>query len=290
LRCLHGDLLVGGSSAFATATARAAGSYESYCRGASVRVVMTNSQQGTEQLRDSMTGGETAQRVALSEGKANESIVRDTAVKLVAIVPYTVVLNRAVYPTATGPVDLTTDQVRKVFDGRHKTWREIDSRFADIEIKIVARGQSGSRIAFERYVLGDGMQARPQGPRTSSNCLTKDYASPDTFLCEESTTSLALDRVAGLDGAVGYADTPDAQRASRVILANIDGRDSGLQNILAGYPFWTVEYAYVDGRKPAEQSIAAAFVDYLTSTDRAKDIAAAGYPPCGTNAALCERR
>lgn len=290
LRCVGGDLLVGGSSAFATAAARIAGSYESYCPTTSVQVVTTNSRQGLEQLRDSMGGADKAHRVALSDGKADESLVREAAAKPVAIVPYTIVLNRAVYPTATGQVDLTLDQVRKVFDGRQKTWREIDDRFADIEIRIVARGQSGSRITFERYVLGDGVQARPQGPPTSSNCSTKDYTSPNTFLCEESTTSLALGEVARLDGAVGYADTPDAARSAGVILASIDGRDSGLQNIMAGYPFWTVEYAYHDGRESTERSVAAAFVEYLTSASQAESIATAGYPPCGTNTALCERR
>jgi phosphate transport system substrate-binding protein len=280
--------VVGGSSAFATATAQVAGAYESYCGNSRVQVVPSNSQQGMEQLHATVAGQDIASRVAMSDGRADSTLTGGTQEKAVAIVPYTIVLNQKVFPTATGPVVLSMAQVRRIFDGHRKSWHDVDPRFADLEVKIVARGQSGSRIAFERYVLGDGRTQTPQGVRTSSNCVDQDYtANGATFLCEESSTDAVIDRVSTLDGAVGYADAPDVGRiGTGLIRVRLDDRGTTIQDIDAGYPFWTVEHGYYR----SGSTLPAAFVAYLASADRAPALAAAGYPPCSVDAALCAQR
>ncbi|WP_203841166.1 PstS family phosphate ABC transporter substrate-binding protein [Winogradskya humida] len=284
-----GELVVAGSSAFATAAAQADGSYSTYCRSATVRVAPSNSQQGLLDLRDGIAAKSKEHRVAMADGLADPSVTAGMAERAIAIVAYTIVVNRKVFPGATGPVRLTTTQVRAIFGGRQRTWRDIDPRFAALPVKIVARGQSGSRNAFERYVLGDGTKPSSQGPRTSTNCVDQDYAGSDqTFLCEESSTGAVLDRASRLDGAIGYADAPDAARAGGTLLTvALDGRGSGLVDIGGGYPFWTVEHAYF---RAGGDPLAVDFVDYLTGRTQEPALQNAGYPPCSANQQLCGSR
>ncbi|GIH20581.1 PstS family phosphate ABC transporter substrate-binding protein [Rugosimonospora africana] len=287
--CSKGSLVVGGSSAFATATAQVAGSYSSYCTRAAVQVMPSNSQQGMDDLQASIAGNHKQQRVAMSDGRADPSVTAGTAEHAVAIVPYAIVLNPKVFAGATGPVNLSTAQVREIFGGTQKTWRDIDPRFAPLPVKIVARGQSGSRIAFERYVLGNGVQQSSQGQRTSTNCVDQDYVGNNqTFLCEESSTGAVIDRVRQLDGAVGYADAPDVTAAGASLLTvALDGHGDGLPDIVGGYPFWTVEHAYF---RANGDELAANFVDYLTSPAQESALQTGGYPPCSANRKLCATR
>jgi phosphate transport system substrate-binding protein len=153
----------------------------------------------------------------------------------------------------------------------------------------VARGQSGSRNAFERYVLGNGTQQASQGQRTSTNCVDQDDVDKTkTFLCEESSTAALLSRVSRLDGAIGYADAPDAARANAsLLIATLDGRTSTIPDIAGGYPFWTVEHAYY---RAEGAELAANYADYLTSSAQEKALQNDGYPPCSSTVELCRSR
>jgi phosphate transport system substrate-binding protein len=287
--CSKGTLVVGGSSAFATASAQVAGSYSTYCPHATVSVLASNSGQGMTDLQASIANNEKVQRIAMSDGLADDSITAKTTERAVAIVPYSIILNKDVYPAADDTVKLTVTQVRQIFDGKQKNWRDVDPRFADLPIRIVARGQSGSRNAFERYVLGNGTQQASQGQRTSTNCADQDDVDKTkTFLCEESSTAAVISRVSRLDGAIGYADAPDAtQSNASLLIAMLDGRTSTVQDIAAGYPFWTVEHAYYRAEGSA---LAANYADYLTSSAQETALRNDGYPPCSSNKALCKLR
>ncbi|WP_203819752.1 PstS family phosphate ABC transporter substrate-binding protein [Paractinoplanes ferrugineus] len=287
--CSRGTLVVGGSSAFATASAQVAGSYSSYCTQATVSVRTGNSGQGLAELQAGITANDKVQRVAMSDGLADDSVTARTAQRAVAVVPYSIVVNQKVFPAAGGTLSLTIAQVRRVFDGRQKSWADVDPRLADLPVRIVARGQSGSRNAFERYVLGNGRQQASQGQRTSTNCADQDDVDKSkTFLCEESSTSAVVSRVGQLAGAIGYADAPDATRSNaRLLIVTLDGRAGTIQDITAGYPFWTVEHAYyrADGA-----ALAANYADYLTSPAQGAALRNAGYPPCSAHQELCKSR
>jgi phosphate transport system substrate-binding protein len=281
---------VGGSSAFATAVGQAAGSYTSHCQEATIRIAVSNSRHGLEQLRDA-TPVDASARLAFSDGPADQNTFPGLVGRAVAIVPYTIVVNPEVVPPGVDKLALTRQQIRQVFDGRQKTWRDVDQRLRSIPIKIVGRGQSGTRDVFERYVLGDGRTPRPQGTRTSSECVSLDYVANATILCEESTTAGLLRRVAEVPGAIGYADTPDAVAAEpKVALVRLDNRSATPDDIRAGYPFWTIEFVYRRGGQHADGSLAAAFVDHLTSDIEADVLGSSGYPPCSQHADLCRQR
>ncbi|MEO3818978.1 substrate-binding domain-containing protein [Plantactinospora sp. B24E8] len=288
-RCVEGTLDVGGSSAFGTAASRVIGSYTAYCEDATIRLSVSNSQHGLEQLRDLPNGDQS--RVALSDGPADPNVFPGLVERAVAIVPFSVV----VHPSVTGPgvdsLTLSTTQLRRIFDGRQKTWRDVDPRLSPVPVRIVGRGQSGSRVAFERYVLGDGRTPRSQGERTSSDCVNRTYASEATILCEESTTAGLLRRVTEVEGAIGYADAPDAQQAQpAVVPVRLDGRDTTPADIGAGYPFWTVEYVYRRQQSTGVASLASSVVDYLTGDAQANVLTATGYPACAHHAEICARR
>ncbi|MEU6075349.1 substrate-binding domain-containing protein [Micromonospora sp. NPDC047074] len=288
-RCAEGDLVVGGSSAFATAIGQAAGSYSSYCGRARIRIATSNSRQGLEQLRDA-TPAEAAGRLAFSDGPAEPGAFPGLVERAIAIVPYTIVVHPSVVPAGVDRLTLTRQQVRAVFDGRQKTWRDLDRRLPPIPVKIIGRGQSGTRDVFERHVLGDGRVPRPQGTRTSSDCVSLDYAANASILCEESTTAGLLRRVAEVPGAIGYADAPDATSEPGVAPVSLDDRNGTVADIRAGYPFWTVEFVYRRGTPAEDRSLAAAFVDHLAGDVEAAVLGSSGYPPCSRHADLCRRR
>ena len=210
-----------------------------------------------------------------------------------AVVPFTVVVNPRVRPDPRDrePLDLTLGQLRKIFDGNQKSWRDNDPRLADIPIRIIGRGgDSGSRAAFERYVLGDGSRSRSQGLLTSSDCVNRnDSTSSATTLCEKGTTTSLLDRVAEVPGAIGYADLADALRAEGVVPVRIDGRAAMPDDLREGYPFWTVEYVYRRADLPSD-SLPVAFVNYLLADAQLAALAADGHLPCRTVPEICAQR
>ena len=128
-----------------------------------------------------------------------------------------------------------------------------------------------------------------QGQRTSTNCVEQDDVDKTkTFLCEESSTAAVISRVGQLDGAIGYADAPDATQANAsLLIATLDGRTSTIQDITAGYPFWTVEHAYY---RAENAELAANYTDYLTSPAQETALANTGYPPGRSNEQLCQSR
>jgi phosphate transport system substrate-binding protein len=286
--CRSGELDVDGSSAFGATAGHASGLYETYCRDAKVRVTVSNSQFGLERLANA--GPDRAGKLlALSDGPAPQPNGFDG--QRVAIIPFTLVVNAALVKPEIGRLDLTRAQVRDIFDGRLTTWREVDRRLDPLPIVVVARTGSGSRAAFQRYVLGDGRNSRLQPGQTSTDCRRRDDGSPTgTVLCEQGTTAGLLQRVAEIPGAIGYADAPDVPRIGVGTLeARFEGREATLDGIRGGYPFWAVEYAYTR-REAAPDSLARAFAGYLAGEDQAESLATAGYPPCVRYAQLCRTR
>jgi phosphate transport system substrate-binding protein len=289
LSCVPGSLTVAGSSAFGLATTQVAGSYTAFCPESTINVAPTGSIAGLRSLRYAPES-ERPNRLAMADGLATEfPELRDHPV---AIMPFTLVANVSV------PVDnLTSRQVRDIFTGKVTRWSQITNRPEDsYQISVVGRSESsGTRRTLERYVLSAGVSAVSQGPSTSDSCRERRQGESDTapILCERETTSELIDKIAQLDYAIGYADVPDAKRRPGIKMITLNGHGTTLDDIRSGYPFWTVEYVYSYGPLVSD-SLASAFVDYLSSEDGGNTMAAFGYATClphsDDTADLCNSR
>jgi phosphate transport system substrate-binding protein len=213
-------------------------------------------------------------RLAFSDGMADEFAYPSLAARPVAIIPFTFVANEKV------PVDtLSLGQVRAIFTGKVSHWSEITGNPKDTaEIHVIGRtSSSGTRRAMERYVLG---ALGTQAPVTSDSCLDpRPGQKVLALVCEKQTTLELVNKVAAVDSAIGYADVSDVNRITGVKHVRLDGRDATLNDIRAGYPFWTVEYIYSYGSLKGG-SLAAAFADYLSSREGSDIIASFQYYSC----------
>jgi phosphate transport system substrate-binding protein len=76
------------------------------------------------------------------------------------------------------------------------------------------------------------------------------------------------------------------KQTSGVKAVSLDGHNSTLSDILAGYPFWTVEYLYSHGPlKPG--TLSASFAAYLGSPESSSAMASFQYYACRNATNLC---
>jgi phosphate transport system substrate-binding protein len=271
-QCATGKLSVEGSSAFVPIIAGIAAEYHGQCDGAVITTRATGSVTGVRALAPVDAAGKDELAV-LSDGRSGEA-GPDLAAKAVAVVVYSLVVNRA-----AGVDRLTTQQVKDIFSGRVRNWDQLRPG-PSVPIGIVGRGQeSGTRKTFERKVLG-GAEDR----LTSDSCRRpeRDPAAATTR-CERGTTAEVLTEVAAVPGAIGYADVPAAKTAAardqQVSVVQLDGHYPDVTTLDAGYRFWTVEYLYTKG-VPANGSVLKHFLDYLASPAARAELQDAGYTPC----------
>lgn len=287
--CVPGTLSVEGSSALGPAVTKSAGAYTALCSGAFINVDTFGTSIGLEDLKNtSPTGRE--QLLALSDGAADpQNRFPGLQPDALAVVPYTLVVNNSV------DVDsLTIDQVRDIFTGKVTNWREITGKATDDQpIRVIgSTDTSGTRRTLEREVIGTESAPVGQAPPTSDSCLTPRPGVPGgtAIVCEQSTTDELVNKVSSVASSIGYADQSSVTSGMKRV--RIDGRDGSLNDIQAGYPFWTVEYAYSNGELPPD-SLAAAFKNYLSSSDVSRMLEELHYYPCQSDgpavAQLCQR-
>jgi phosphate transport system substrate-binding protein len=289
LVCVSGGLTISGSSAFGLAATKSAGSYHAYCPGSVVDVLTPGSLQGLQELHDAPPAVWPTQ-LALSDGMADPRQFPGLVSDALGIVPYTFVAN------AKAPINhLTLAQAQAIFTGKVSQWSQITRNPKDTNpIRVVERtASSGTRRALEHYVLGTPNAPVPQAPATSDSCkdVRPQSAGAAVVVCETSSSSDLVSKVASVDYSIGYADVPDVKQAEvkqagGVQAVSLDGRGSTLSDILAGYPFWTVEYLYSHGpRKPG--TLSAAFADYLGSPESSSAMASFQYYACRNTTGLC---
>src|SRR5262249_23503046 len=102
--------------------------------------------------------------------------------------------------------------------------------------------------------------------------------------CEEPSTTVLLQNVARVPGAIGYAEASDvgAYGSSSIQPVEIDGLSADVGAIGTGpgtYRFWTVEYLYSYGAPP-DGSLGDAFLGYLHSYAAKDVLRSRGYVPC----------
>ena len=137
---------------------------------------------------------------------------------------------------------------------------------------------SGSRRAFDAYVLGGASEPSP----TSFDCRTTSDPSARVTLCDAQSTGDLLNDVENIPGAIGYAQTGDVTTAppgtlQSVALNGLSGSFGNIGRAKNNYQYWTTEYIYTNGRA---SGLAAAFIGYLSNVVALNDLADAGYTTC----------
>jgi ABC-type phosphate transport system substrate-binding protein len=279
-QCTGGSLQVEGSTAFAPAAQQIARQYMASCHAAHITVSAIGSVAGLNALAAQGARNPGA-AIAMSDGPAppgHQYIPLSPTP--IGVIIFTVVVN-----SGTHVATLTTPQIRGIFTGAYKDWKELGG--APGPIRIVSRyPNSGSQRAFDNFVLGG-----TEPPPSSYDCTDKNLiATSRVVLCQEPSTQALLQMVASIPGAVGYAEASDAsvytgQGAQPVDLNGLPDTFGNVGTSSLQYPFWTVEYLYTYGA-PAPSSLAGKFVAYVQSSStflRANDVT----PCAGLMRTLC---
>ncbi|MCM2988883.1 phosphate ABC transporter substrate-binding protein [Bacillus safensis] len=146
-----------------------------------------------------------------------------------------------------GVKDITKDELKKIFTGKIKNWKELGGK--DQKITLVNRpDSSGTRATFVKYAL--------------------DGATPAEGITEESSNTVKK-LIAETPGAIGYLAfsylTDD-----KITPLSIDGVKPEESNVESGkYTIWAYEHSYTKGEP---EGLAKQFLDYLMSDEVQKGI------------------
>lgn len=154
-----------------------------------------------------------------------------------------------------GVKDISLEDLKKVFTGKIKNWKELGGK--DQKITLVNRpDSSGTRATFVKYAL-DG--------ETPAEGITEDSSNTVKKLIAETP------------GAIGYLAFSYIKDNSITPLS-IDGVKPTAENVQKGkFPIWAYEHSYTKG-KPT--GLAKKFLDYLMSDEIQKSIVTdQGYIP-----------
>ncbi|WP_456266805.1 MULTISPECIES: phosphate ABC transporter substrate-binding protein [unclassified Bacillus (in: firmicutes)] len=146
-----------------------------------------------------------------------------------------------------GVKDITKDELKKIFTGKIKNWKELGGK--DQKITLVNRpDSSGTRATFVKYAL--------------------DGATPAEGITEDSSNTVKK-LIAETPGAIGYLAfsylTDD-----KITPLSIDGVKPEENNVESGkYTIWAYEHSYTKGEP---EGLAKQFLDYLMSDEVQKEI------------------
>jgi ABC-type phosphate transport system substrate-binding protein len=274
-------ITVVGSTAFTPVLRDAADSYEGTCPDTRIDVRTDGSIEGVELLDRE----ERRDMVAFSDGRKprGHPLLMEQPI---AFSLFTLVVN----PEA-GVKTLSLGEIQEIYGGEYVNWSDLGnvSGEGDTPVVLVSRDSgSGTRQAFEKRVLhGTGL------PRNSNDCRTPlPGTQTEVMHCEVSETDAVIDRVAEIDGAIGYVELGaaiEAEERGDVELLRIDGQGASLNAAdHSAYPFWETEYAYTYD-EPEADSLVAGFLRYLTNEVGRDIIRQYEHRPCAElrNPVLC---
>ncbi|MGW7055784.1 substrate-binding domain-containing protein [Streptomyces sp. NPDC054887] len=268
--CAAGKLTVTGSTAFTPVAEELAEKYEDECPGSEITVDTHGSTAGIRALDEAGGAAEDGSPavVALSDGPKPNGYPRLRESR-VAVSAFTLVVNDRVQLKG-----LTTAQVRALYAGSVRNWKELDG--PDLPVRLVSRdANSGTRQVFQRRVLGRGEPAN-----TSQDCVRRDDGRPGIVRCELDSTEQVLAEVASVPGALGYSELRSGTGPAGLHRLRLDGRAPSIDAIGAGgYPYHEIEYAYTYGSPPAD-SLVSSFLVYLTRGSGQDVIRTHGHLPC----------
>jgi len=207
-----------------------------------------------------------------SDVYAAEKLDASDAAKLtdhkVCLIGVAVIVNSDVAATVK---NLTSDQLKAIFNGTTKNWKEIGG--PDEQITIVNRPtSSGTRALFAKWALGG--QTSVEG---------------DTSLQTDDSNAL-LTTVGNTKGTIGYLALSYLNVASAsVATVQIDGVDPTYDNIYNDtYQVWGYEHMYTNGQPNTQTQ---AFLDYMMSPTMLSQAETLGYgDPSKLNADAAKSR
>lgn len=146
-----------------------------------------------------------------------------------------------------GVKDITKDELKKIFTGKIKNWKELGGK--DQKITLVNRpDSSGTRATFVKYAL--------------------DGATPAEGITEESSNNVQK-IIAETPGAIGYLAF-SYLKEDKITPLSIDGVKPEESNVESGkYTIWAYEHSYTKGEP---EGLAKQFLDYLMSDEVQKEI------------------
>ncbi len=250
--CVQGSITASGSTALAPLVKAVAKSYQAKCQGADITV----------NLGGSGTGLANAESGTVDIGNSDifaKPGQTDLVDHQVAVVVFAIIVNSQV-----GVKNLTTAQLQGIYSGQYSNWNQVGG--PNQKIVVVSRPtSSGTRATFQKYVIG-----KPESISGPSN-LTTD------------STGTVVQNVSQNPGAIGYAATGPAKKATGISLISIDGNaptDDLVKNNT--YKFWAIEHMYTKGKaKPTAQAL----IDYMASSDGNQQAAALAFLPTASIAA-----
>ena len=159
----------------------------------------------------------------------------------VAVVGLTPIVNKKV-----GIKDISKEDLKKIFTGKIKNWKEVGGKDQEIVLLNRASG-SGSRHTFEQWVL-DGEE--------SKNAQ------------EQESTGMVRQIVSTTPGAISYVAF--SYVTDEVATLSVDGVEPTEENVMKNDWFiWSYEHMYT---KDEPKGLAKEFLDYMVSEDVQKEI------------------
>jgi phosphate transport system substrate-binding protein len=220
--------------------------------GTVITVEKLNSDQGLQDVISGHAQIGLSDIYAQDDPLATQLNVRELQDYQIAVAPFALLVSGDVHDRIQ---NLTTEQIVDIFSGKVTNWRAIGG--PDEPITVFNRQQgSGTRVIFEKYVLGisvpsDDLRAR--------------------------TTQTLIRLLARTKGGIGYAATTSLLQsgAGSVYPVCIDGFGPTVANINTGtYTFWSYEHAYVKQITPSVRAL----LDYICSPGfQAQDLHDAGF-------------
>ncbi|MCC5800189.1 phosphate ABC transporter substrate-binding protein [Rossellomorea vietnamensis] len=229
-----GSIVVSGSSAMQPLVAAAAEEFMAENPDADIQVNAGGSGTGLSQVSEgSVQIGNSDVFAEEKEGIPADELVDHK----VAVVGMTAAVNPNV-----GIEDISKEDLKKVFTGEIKNWKELGGK--DQKITLVNRpDSSGTRATFVKFGL-DG--------ETPAEGITEDSSNTVKKIINET------------DGAIGYLAFSYFTDDSVTPLA-IDGVKATDENVQKGdFPIWAYEHSYTKGEP---DGLAKTFLDYMMSED-----------------------
>ncbi|WP_099975337.1 phosphate ABC transporter substrate-binding protein [Lactobacillus terrae] len=137
--------------------------------------------------------------------------------------------------------NLTLTQLKDIFSGKIKNWKEVGGQNLDITIVNRADG-SGTRTAFANDVMGD-----------------TEFASSQ----EQDSTGTVRQIVKNTDGAISYVSMPYLDNNTKPLKVN--GVKATVENVQSNaWPIWSYEHLYTKGEP---KGLTKKFLAYLMTDE-----------------------
>ncbi|WP_338627548.1 phosphate ABC transporter substrate-binding protein [Clostridium baratii] len=155
----------------------------------------------------------------------------------------------------SGITNLTKAQIKDIFSGKVKNWKEVGGK--DMEILVIHRpASSGTRATFVEKVL-DG----------------KKELENDSIGATQDSNGAVLTAMKKNGGAISYVALSymnNEEAKNTLNLVSIDGKEATVENIKDGkYDFWSWGHMYTKGEA---NGLAKEFIDFVGSSDNKESI------------------